>query len=146
MATADNHGRGQAGNGSGASIPALRDMTTDQLLTLLTQAFREHAGRYPHGRPRPMPTGVAKVTSTDLAMVAFWILNGVPWVGIEANQDPNAGYHQAAAFVLADWEGQTDRLRHEFTNGPFARYDGILRGLKKDAASFRDRDRRRPRG
>lgn len=145
MTAAGNNGRrgGHSVNVSGQAIRGLRDLTKDQLSKLLQEAHREYTARFPHGRPPRMPTGVNRITSTELALVAFWVLNGLPLVGIEPNPDARASNHQASVFVLADWEGQADRLRREFTNGRFAQYDGILRGLKKEAVRYRDRNRRR---
>jgi hypothetical protein len=122
-------------------VRGLRDLTKDQLGSLLKAAHREYALRFPRGRPIPMPEGVRIIKSSDLAMVAFLDDNGVPVIGVQPNNDPNSGRHQFAVFVLADMDGNADRLRLAFISSEFARCDSKIRALKKQAQQFRYENR-----
>jgi hypothetical protein len=139
---ADSTRRGQAITVTSDGVRGLRDLTTDQLDVLLRAAHREYAGRFPRGRPKPMPKGVRIIKSTELPLVAYWVLNGVPLIAVQPNQDATAGYHQFGEFVLADINKNADRLQMEFASSTCSRFDGLIRGLKKQAAQFR-RDRQR---
>ncbi len=139
---AESTRRGQAITVTSDGVRGLRDLTTDQLGTLLQAAHREHAGRFPRGRPVPMPDDVRIVKSSELALVAYWILNGVPLIAVQPNSNEDAGYHQFGEFVLADFNKNADRLQMEFASSQCARFDGLVRALKKQATQFR-RDRQR---
>lgn len=134
--------RGEAITVTTDGVRGLRDLTTDQLNVLLRAAHREYAGRFPRGRPSPLPEGVRIIKSTELPLVAYWVLNGVPLIAVQPNRDPDAGFHQFGEFILADINENADRLQMEFASSTCARFDGLIRGLKKQATQFR-RDRQR---
>jgi hypothetical protein len=112
-------------------VRGLRDLTKGQLDTLLKEAHREYAGRFSRGRSVPMPEGVRVFKSTDLPLVAWWELNGVVVIAVQENRDPMAGRFQQNEYVLADINGNADRLKLEFPRSESAQFDSRMRLLKK---------------
>jgi hypothetical protein len=119
-------------------VRGLRDLTTDQLATLVQVALREYAMRFPGGREVPLPDGVKLITTTDLALATYWDMRGCPVVAVRPSQDPRAGRHQAAEFVHADYEGAANRLSLAFVSSEAAEFNGRMGTLKKEAIRVRD--------
>lgn len=120
------------------SVRGLRDLTTTQLATLAKATLREYAGRFLGGREMPLPGGVKLVYTTDLALATYWDMHGCPVVGIRPNRSPRAGRNQAAEFVCADHENNSDRLALAFVSSESAGFNARMGTLKKEAIRVRD--------
>lgn len=117
--------------GDTPQIPGVKALSDADLVSLYRSLEAEWIKRVEQNNPVCGKMSPHRESTTELALAAFYLHNGVPLVGARQRRDHQGGRYQQIEFTFACPAEVAAKLRIAWANSEIQRYDSALRHLKK---------------